>query len=79
MDNRQFENTNAPKVKNITATARVFGALPNIWGNIAMLGNLLSVASEIKKYKKKIKISYRGDYTMQNWLYGDCWYKRRIT
>ena len=53
-----MENNN--KTTNISATARVFGALPNIGANIVMLGNLVEVSSEIQKRKKHLKYHAEG-------------------
>ena len=45
---------------NMTATARVFGKLPNIWANLTMSDFLTRLSAEIQKRKKQLKHHAEG-------------------
>lgn len=45
---------------NMTATARVFGKLPNIWANLTMSDFLTRLSAEIQKRKKQLKHHTEG-------------------
>ena len=53
-----MENNN--KTTNMTATARVFGKLPNIWANLTMSDFLTRLSAEIQKRKKQLKHHAEG-------------------
>ena len=44
----------------MTATARVFGKLPNIWANLTMSDFLTRLSAEIQKRKKQLKHHAEG-------------------